>query len=283
MLRFSGVGLSHRGLVREGNEDSGFVGPSCVLVADGVGGAAAGEVASATATYVVSAMSLAHPAADPATLLRAGLDLAEQQLALGVRRDPARAGMATTLTAVATDGVRCALAHVGDSRGYVFRDGTLRRVTHDDTFVARLVDEGRLDEADIPFHPWRNVVLRSLGGGGEVAGEGTGEVSELALRPGDRVLLASDGLTDLVSELRIERVLAAHHDDAAVEVLVDAALEAGGRDNVTCLLATVVEGTPVSTSVSLNGLLVGAARDPRLVVDAGAVRRGAGPIQAFRW
>ncbi len=287
MLRFSGVGLSHRGLVREGNEDSGFVGPSCVLVADGVGGAAAGEVASATAAYVVSAMSLADPAADPATLLRAGLDLAEQQLALGVRRDPARAGMATTLTAVATDGVRCALAHVGDSRGYVFRDGTLTRVTRDDTVVARLVDEGRLDEADVPFHPWRNVVLRSLGGGGrgtgEVAGEGVGEVSELALRPGDRVLLASDGLTDLVSELRIEHVLAAHHDDAAVEVLVDAALEAGGRDNVTCLLATVVESTPVSASVSLQGLLVGAVRDPRLVVDAGAVRRGAGPIQAFRW
>ena len=291
VLRFSGVGLSHRGLVREGNEDSGFVGPSCVLVADGVGGAAAGEVASATAAYVVSAMSLADPGADPATMLRAGLDLAEQQLALGVRREPGWAGMATTLTAVATDGVHFALAHVGDSRGYVFRDGTLTRITRDDTFVARLVDEGRLDEADVPFHPWRNVVLRSLGGaaartgdgGGGSPGEGIGVVSALALAAGDRVLLASDGLTDLVSELRIEHVLATHHDDAAVEVLVDAALEAGGHDNVTCLLATVVEATGVTGPVSMEGVLVGAVRDPRLLVDPCAVRGPGGPIQAFRW
>ena len=264
MLRFSGVALSHVGLVRTGNEDSGFLGPTCMLVADGVGGAAAGEVASATAAYVVSASALATPAGDPVTLLGSAIELAQAQVALGVQRDPRRAGMATTLTAVATDGERFALAHVGDSRGYLFRDGTLTRVSHDHTWVQRLVDEGSLAERDVPFHPWRNVVTRSINGDPSEAGD----VIDLHLAAGDRVLLASDGLTDLVPDADIEALLARHDDDAAVEAMVDAALAAGGRDNVTCLLATVVEGP----AVSADGLLVGAVRDPRNVVDAAAVR-----------
>jgi serine/threonine protein phosphatase PrpC len=264
VLRFSGVALSHVGLVRTGNEDSGFMGPTCMLVADGVGGAAAGEVASATTAYVVSATALADPASDPVEMLRAAIALAQQQVALGVARDSGRAGMATTLTALATDGERFALAHLGDSRGYVFRDRTLTRISHDHSWVQRLVDEGSLAEEDVPFHPWRNVVTRSVNG--DVA-EG-GDVSELALVPGDRVLLASDGLTDLVREQDIERILDEHADDAAVEHLLDAALVAGGRDNVTCLLATVIDGPAVST----DGVLLGALRDPLNIVDAAAVR-----------
>ncbi len=264
MLRFSGVALSHVGLVRTGNEDSGFVSPSCMLVADGVGGAAAGEVASATAAYVVSAMSMAAVEPDPFSLLRSGLRLAQQQIGDGVAADPSRAGMATTLSAVATDGKRFALAHVGDSRGYLFRAGELTRVTHDHTWVQRLVDEGSLAEEDVPYHRWRNVVTRSVNGDlAEV-----GDLEELALAPGDRILLASDGLTDLVTDRRIEAILRRHHDDAAVEALVEAALAAGGKDNVTCLLATVIEGQPVPS----EGVLVGAVRDPRNVVDAAAVR-----------
>ena len=131
MLRLSGVAVSHVGLVRTGNEDSGFMGPTCMLVADGVGGAAAGEIASATAAYVVSATALAAPGTDPLELLRNGIALAQAQVALGVERDPDRAGMATTFTAVATDGERFAVANVGDSRGYLFRDATLTRITHD--------------------------------------------------------------------------------------------------------------------------------------------------------
>lgn len=264
MLRFSGVAVSHTGLVRSGNEDSGFLGPSCMLVADGVGGAAAGEVASATAAYVVSALALADREADPVTLLAGGVRLAQEQIVAGVRQDPARTGMATTLTAVVTDGDRFGLAHVGDSRGYVFRDGRLTRVTHDHTYVQRLVDEGTLPEAEVPVHPWRHVVLRSING---TLGE-PGDVTPIQLSLGDRVLLASDGLTDLVPEEHIEHLLATHHDDAAAEMLLDAALAAGGRDNITCLLATVIDGSDVVA----DGFLVGAARDPRNVVDAAAVR-----------
>ncbi len=151
MLRFSGVALSHVGLVRSDNEDSGFLGSSCMLVADGVGGAAAGEIASATAAYVVSALALADPVAEPVTMLRAGVTQAQQQIAAGVRQDPARTGMATTLTALATDGERFAVAHVGDSRGYVFRDGRLTRITVDHTYVQQLAQAGTLDEDDDPL------------------------------------------------------------------------------------------------------------------------------------
>ncbi len=264
MLRFSGVAVSHVGLVRSGNEDSGFLGPTCMLVADGVGGAAAGEVASATAAYVVSALALADPQADPVQMLQGGVRLAQEQIAVGVRREPDRTGMATTLTALATDGERFGLAHVGDSRGYVFRDGHLARLTEDHTYVQHLVEEGTLLPEDVALHPWRHVVLRSVNG----TPAELGDVAQVALGVGDRVLLASDGLTDLVSEAQIESLVARHPDDAAAEALLDAALAAGGRDNVTCLLATVIAG-PEAVA---DGTLVGAAHDPRNVVDSAAVR-----------
>ncbi len=264
MLRFSGVAVSHVGLVRSGNEDSGFLGPTCMLVADGVGGAAAGEVASATAAYVVSALALADPQADPVQMLQGGVRLAQEQIAVGVRREPDRTGMATTLTALATDGERFGLAHVGDSRGYVFRDGHLARLTEDHTYVQHLVEEGTLLPEDVALHPWRHVVLRSVNG----TPAELGDVAQVALGVGDRVLLASDGLTDLVSEAQIESLVARHPDDAAAEALLDAALAAGGRDNVTCLLATVIAG-PEAVA---EGTLVGAAHDPHNVVDSAAVR-----------
>jgi protein phosphatase len=264
VLRFSGVAVSHPGLVRSGNEDSGFLGPTCMLVADGVGGAAAGEVASATAAYVVSALALTDPQADPSQILQAGVRLAQEQIAVGVRRDPERTGMATTLTALATDGERFGLAHVGDSRGYVFRDGRLARLTEDHTYVQHLVNEGTLPAEEVAVHPWRHVVLRSVNGSLAEAGD----VAPVSLAVGDRVLLASDGLTDLVTEQEIESLVERHPDDAAVEALLDAALAAGGRDNVTCLLATVVDG-PEGVA---EGTLVGAAHDPENVVDSAAVQ-----------
>jgi protein phosphatase len=235
-----------------------------MLVADGVGGAAAGEVASATTAYVVSALARNDPRADPVSTLAAGVRLAQDQVVAGVVRDPARAGMATTLTAVATDGVRFGLAHVGDSRGFLFREDRLTRVTRDHTYVQRLVDQGSLLEEEVPYHPWRNVILRSVNG----TPTEQGDVTNLDLVAGDRVLLASDGLTDLVPEAQISAILARHEDDAAVQALLDAALAAGGLDNVTCLLATVVDGAAVVG----DGELVGAARDPRNIVDAAAVR-----------
>lgn len=264
MLRISGTGATHVGLVRTNNEDAGFVGPTCMLVADGVGGGAAGEVASATTAYVVSATALLHPRRCPEDVLIRAVATAQEQVALGVTQDSRRDGMATTLTALLTDGESFAMAHLGDSRGYVFRNGALTRVTRDHTYVQSLVDEGRLHEADVPHHPWRNVVMRTVNGRtGEVA-----DVTPLPLAPGDRVLLASDGLTDLVTEPWIEAILTRKGDDAAVEALVAAALGQGGRDNITCVVATIIDGPPVGG----DGMLLGSVTDPANVVDLTAVR-----------
>lgn len=264
MLRISGTGETHVGLVRAENQDAAFVGPTCLLVADGVGGGAAGEVASATAAYAVSATALARQGDDPALVLRDAVALAQAQVHAGATAQPDREGMATTLTAVVTDGERFVLAHLGDSRGYVFRDGALTRVTRDHTWVQGLVDEGRLEVDQVAEHPWRNVVVRTVNG----AADGRPDIVALHLGTGDRILLASDGLTDLVPEAAIAEVLGRHDDDRAVAALLAAALSRGGRDNVTCVLGTVVEGPAVSG----DGLLLGSVRDPANVIDIAAVR-----------
>lgn len=269
MLRFSGAGVSEVGLVREHNEDSAFVGPYVALVADGVGGAAAGEVASATAAYVVSAMALSRFGEDPAQVLREAVAVARLDIADGVRTDPTREGMATTLTAVVCDGRRVVLGHVGDSRAYLWRDGELSRVSSDHTYVQLLVDAGQLSAEEVPTHPWRNVVLRSLHSAPD-AELGDIDVVELDARDGDRLMLCSDGLTDLVDEGRIAEVLRLRDPMSAAAVLTQAALSAGGRDNVTCVVLDVVEG-PVVVG---DGRLLGALWDFRNVVDPAGVRRG---------
>lgn len=264
MLRISGVGETHVGLVRGNNEDSAFVGPYCLLVADGVGGGAAGEVASATATYAVAATANLMLGQDPAAVLSAGVRLAQAQVRAGVAQDPTREGMATTLTALVTDGSRFTLAHLGDSRGFVFRDSTLTRVTRDHTYVQDLLEEGRLSVDEVAEHPWRNVVMRTV----SATRDTEPDLLELDLVPGDRVLLATDGLTDLVSHAELENTLATRSDDAAVAALVAAALARGGRDNITCLVATIVDGPRIEA----DGMLLGAVRSPENIVDLAAAR-----------
>lgn len=269
MLRFSGAGVSDVGLVREHNEDSGFVGPYVALVADGVGGAAAGEIASATAAYVVSATALARFGEAPETIVREAVAAARTGLRRGVLEEDSRTGMATTLSVLVCDGRRVLLGHLGDSRAYLFRDGTLHQVSRDHTYVQGLVDEGRLSRDEVPFHPWRNVVLRSLDGspGAEPA---EADLVDVDARPGDRLLLCSDGLTDLVAEDRIAAVLQLQDPLSAAGVLAQSALCAGGRDNVTCVVLDLVDGPLVVG----DGALLGAVRDVTNIVDPGAVRLG---------
>ncbi|GAB3770865.1 hypothetical protein GCM10027600_27830 [Nocardioides ginsengisegetis] len=272
MLRFSGAGVSDVGRVRPHNEDSAFVGPYVALVADGVGGAAAGEVASATTAYVVSATALARFGHDLESIVREAFVAAVENLRLGVRQDPERDGMATTATAVVCDGTRVLLAHVGDSRAYLFRDGALTQLSHDHTWVQHMVDSGQLSASAARRHPWRNVVLRSLDGNPAVPPAEV-DVVDLDVRPGDRLLLCSDGLTDLVTDLRIAEVLFLDDPHSAAAVLTQSALVAGGKDNITCLVLDVVDGPLVVG----DGLLLGAVRDPRThVVDPGSVRASLG-------
>lgn len=263
MLRFSGAGVSDVGRVRPHNEDSAFHGPYVAVVADGVGGAAAGEVASATAAYVVAATALARFGDDPAGVLVRGVEDAHACLRAGVRADHELAGMATTLTAVVTDGRRVVLGHVGDSRAYVLRDGALRQISRDHTYVQHLVDTGQLDAGARFGHPWSNIVTRSLDGGPDQACD----VTELDARVGDRLLLCSDGLSDLVPDERIAEVLRLVDPHSASAVLTQSALLAGGRDNITALVLDVVEGPMVVG----DGRLLGALADIRNVVDPAAV------------
>lgn len=267
MLRFTGAGVTEVGLVRDHNEDSAFMAPYVALVADGVGGAAAGEVASATVAYVVSAYALGHFGTDPAQLLAAAVRAAMQSLQRGVESDRMRTGMATTLTTLVTDGTSIILGHIGDSRGYRFADSRLTRITSDHTYVQKLVDAGHLDPEAALRHPWRHVVVRSLHADPSLAVEDL-DVIELEPRAGDRYLLCSDGLTDLVPEERIAEVLQLVDPHSAAARLVEDALVAGGTDNVTCVVLDVIDGPQVCG----DGMLIGAVHDIGNIVDPAAVR-----------
>lgn len=264
MLQFRFAAASDTGRVREHNEDAGFASPYLLCIADGVGGAAAGEVASATTTYVVSARTLAHPGLEPGRLLRAAAREAHEQLAAGVRADPRRTGMATTLTAVLTDGLHTVLAQVGDSRAYLLRDGVLSQLSHDQTMVQELLDAGQITAEQAAASPYRHVVLQA------VDGEHTPEpaLRTLDLRAGDRLLLCSDGLSDVLSPAALQMMLSLDARSMATEWLVRAALDAGSRDNVTVVVADVVDAPAIVGS----GLLLGAALDMANVVDPVAVR-----------
>jgi len=264
MLQFRFAAQSDTGLVRDSNEDSAYAGPYLLAVADGVGGQAAGEVASATTTYVVSANALAHQGSHPLRLLQLAIDDARSQVRAGVAADPARLGMATTLTAILTDGERFGLAHVGDSRAYLLRDGGLVPLTVDHTLVQALLDTGRITPEEAVASQMGHIVLQAI----DAESVPTPDLLWLDLREGDRLLLCSDGLTDLVPDVEILDLLGAGSRSEAAAALVAAALTAGGKDNVTCVVADVVDDEPIDAT----GVLFGAARDLRNVVDPAHVR-----------
>jgi protein phosphatase len=199
-----------------------------------------------------------------ASLLTEAVATAHEQLQRGTHDDESRHGMATTLTAVLIRDDRVTLVHVGDSRAYLLRGDALRRLSTDQTLVQLLVDKGELAPEQVAGHPFRNVVLRSVNGDEPVEPA----LRELDLVIGDRLLLCSDGLTDFVSEPRIVQALSVDDADEAAQALVELALAAGGRDNVTCLVADLHDG-PEKRS---DGRLLGAMMDPRLVVDPTAIR-----------
>ncbi|MGD9961276.1 PP2C family protein-serine/threonine phosphatase [Nocardioides sp.] len=267
MLRFQGAGVTDVGMVRDHNEDSAFMSPYLALVADGVGGAAAGEVASATAAYVVSAHVLANLESDLSRVVIDAVHGVRKSLQQGVVARPERAGMATTLTILACDGKDIVLGHIGDSRAYLFDGRRLTRISSDHTYVQTLVDAGQLAADAVRRHPWRNVVVRSLHADPE-AGIEEIDLIHLGAHVGDRFLVCSDGLTDLIDEDRIATVLKIADPHSAAARLVEDALVAGGTDNVTCLVFDVIDGPRVVG----DGMLLGAVRDVGNIVDPASVR-----------
>ncbi|MET8053657.1 Stp1/IreP family PP2C-type Ser/Thr phosphatase [Streptosporangium sp. NPDC005286] len=226
------------GLLREGNEDSAYASGRLLAVADGMGGHAHGEVASSVAIAAMSSLDADAQGGDLLSTIEAAVRDANRKLHEMVGRDPSLKGMGTTLTAMLWSGTRVALVHVGDSRAYLLRAGELYQITHDHTLVQSLVDDGRITAEEAATHPQRSILLRALDGSGEVD-------PDLSLREaqvGDRYLLCSDGLSGVVSAETLHHTLSTIEDpDGVVRTLIDLANRGGGPDNITCVLADVLE------------------------------------------
>lgn len=237
---------SDRGLVRDGNQDSLYAGPRLLAVADGMGGMAAGDVASNVVIAAIAPLDEDVPTGDLIELLRDGVSLANQRLREAVAANPELEGMGTTLTALLFRGSKAALVHIGDSRAYLLRNGELTQITRDDTYVQMLVDEGRISSEEAGSHPQRSLLTRAM--------DGRDIDPEYSLRqvlPGDRYLLCSDGLSGVVSAETIAETLREYPDpQQCVERLVSLALRGGGPDNISVIVADatdedIVEQTPV--------------------------------------
>ena len=274
------------GRQRRDNEDSAFARAPVFVVADGMGGAQAGEVASRIA---VEAFEQGLPdSGSPEERLATRVREANAQIYERSRADRGRAGMGTTLTAAYVDDTHVAIAHVGDSRAYLFRDGTLQRLTQDHSLVDELVRRGKLTEEQAAEHPQRSIITRALGPEPDV------EVDTWTYpaRAGDVVLLCSDGLTSMISEERVRAILAEHDNlDAAGDELIREANEAGGRDNITVVLFRLEElggddaageATMVGVSVPRDALATDTEESGRSGATAVAVAPPAARASAHR-
>ncbi len=234
VLRYSA--RSDRGLVRQNNQDSVYAGPRLLALADGMGGHAAGEVASKLVIAALVPLDDDEPGDDLLGELAEATAQGNDAITELVNEEPDLDGMGTTLTAVLFAGSRLGMVHVGDSRAYLFRDGVLTQITRDDTFVQSLIDEGRITEDEAASHPQRSLLLRAL----------TGHDVEPSLtvreaRSGDRYLLCSDGLSGVVSAETIADALTIPDPQSCADRLIELALKGGGPDNVTCIVADVVD------------------------------------------
>ncbi|UJP40530.1 PP2C family protein-serine/threonine phosphatase [Cellulomonas palmilytica] len=265
------------GLVRSNNQDSAYAGPHLLMVADGMGGHAGGDVASSVAVATFAPLDdESHGPDDALDELESALDEARDEIKARSGAEPELAGMGTTVTAILRAGNKLAMVHLGDSRGYLLRDGVLTQVTTDHTFVQHLVDIGRITPAEAEHHPQRSVVMRVLG---DFDADLTPDLSVREARVGDRWLLCSDGLSGFVSAETIGTTMRELTDiDSCADRLVQLALRGGGGDNVTVVLADVVElddlpdGAAPGTAPQVVGAAATTRDDPTVAADGPAAR-----------
>lgn len=251
------VARSDVGLVRDDNEDSGYAGPRLLAVADGMGGHAAGEIASSATIDELVRIENGVSEGDPLDLLHGAVVAANERIRALVLDDPHREGMGTTLTALLWTSEDFRIAHIGDSRAYLLRDGKLRQLTHDHTFVQTLIDEGRITPDEAVLHPARSLILKALDG----KPDPEPDLDVLPVQPGDRVLLCSDGLSGVVSDETLRETLGRLPAVAeAADELLELAMRGGAPDNITVVVAEVVEtDVPPRTDDTAEAYLVGAA------------------------
>ena len=245
----SWAALTDIGRVRTHNEDSVLAQPPLFVVADGLGGHEAGEVASSIAVETLRDHAPRRP--DAKALARA-VKAANREVIRSAREGFGKAGMGTTMTAAIVEGTHIAIAHVGDSRAYLLHEEVLSRVSEDHSMVADMIRRGQLTEAESRYHPNRSVITRALGTDPNMLAD----TYELDADPGDRLLLCSDGLTSMLEDGLICEILAQHSPpDVAARLLVDAANDAGGHDNVSVVVIDIEGGggTPRGSLVDASG------------------------------
>ncbi len=258
-VQFTFAARSDVGLLRRNNQDSGYAGQRLLVLADGMGGPAGGDIASSVVVAELAPLDEdAIPVEQMMSSLRDALQRAHNELIERSEIDPNLRGLGTTCIALLRSGNKLAMVHIGDSRAYLLRDGQLTQVTTDHSFVQYLIDSGQISEAEAENHPKRSVILRVLGDTpGPVDADETMRQAVL----GDRWLLCSDGLSGVVSQETIEEVLRSTSDlDECADQLIELALIGGAPDNVTCVLADVV---PLTEDVPTIPQVVGAAAAER--------------------
>jgi protein phosphatase len=268
------------GLVRANNQDSGYAGPHLLVVADGMGGHAGGDVASSVTIAALAPLDEeAHGADDALDVLSTALATAKAEIVARIEKDPELAGMGTTVTAILRSGNKLSMVHLGDSRCYVLREDELTQVTTDHTFVQHLVDTGKITPEEAEHHPQRSVVMRVLGDFDLALSP---DLSVREARLGDRYMLCSDGLSGFVSMDTIAETMQTTDDPGeCAEQLLQLALRAGGGDNVTVIVADIVDSDalPDGQQPSVEPQVVGAAamsrHSPTTAADGPAARAGA--------
>ncbi|EEP72603.1 serine/threonine phosphatase [Micromonospora sp. ATCC 39149] len=252
---------SDRGLIRDGNQDSVYAGPRLLAVADGMGGMAAGDVASNIVIGAMAPLDEDVPGDALVDALRSAVGTANQQLRDTVDANPQLEGMGTTLTATLFSGTKLGMVHIGDSRAYLLRNGEFAQITKDDTYVQMLVDEGRISAEEASSHPQRSLLTRALDGR-----DIDPEYSVRQVLPGDRYLICSDGLSGVVSAETIADTMREYADpQQCVERLVQLALRGGGPDNITVIIADATDQDIVEASPIVGGA---AARDRGMATSA---------------
>jgi len=245
---------SDRGLIRDGNQDSVYAGPRLLAVADGMGGMAAGDVASNIVIAAMAPLDEDVPGDALVDALRQAVGTANQELRDTVDANPSLEGMGTTLTAVLFSGSKIGMVHIGDSRAYMLRQGEFSQITKDDTYVQMLVDEGRISPEEASSHPQRSLLTRALDGR-----DIDPEYSVRQVLKGDRYLICSDGLSGVVSAETIGESMRDIPDpQACVERLVQLALRGGGPDNITVVIADATDADIMEQAPIVGGA---AARD----------------------
>lgn len=262
-LQLRYVAHSEIGLIRKNNQDSGYASPHLVVVADGMGGAAAGDLASAVAIDTIRKIEAPTEGKQMLGVLADAIHDANDKIAELIESDVSLEGMGTTVTGAMFDGVELGLAHIGDSRAYLLRDGRLERLTHDHTWVQSLVDDGKISETEAVIHPHRSLLLKVLNG----QPTNDPDLTMVPVQAGDRLMFCSDGVCGLIDDDVIAAGLQIPDLDQAVERIVAESLHEGGVDNITVIVADVVE-----SGGSDEVMVLGAASDQPIRVP-GAPRR----------